>query len=468
VSLRIFNTLTKQEEEFKPIEDKKVKMYVCGVTVYDDIHMGHARSIIVFDMITRYLRYRGYDVTHLTNFTDVDDKIINRAAEMGMEPLALSKMYIEKYFLDVDALGVKRANAYPKAAENIPQIIAMIQKIMDHGFAYKSEDGSVYFSVDKVKDYGRLTGQRLEDMQAGARVEVNELKRNPYDFALWKAAKPGEIFWDSPWGKGRPGWHIECSAMCTEYLGETIDIHGGGNDLMFPHHENEILQSEAANGRPLANYWVHNGMLQVQDAKMSKSLKNFFSVREVLTKHSKEELRFYVLSAHYRGPQVYSEAALEEASASLKRLHNVYHELLSAQKRAQGSDDAKELVDIFRAKFIEAMDQDFNTRAAISELFEAVREINKLLSDGRLSGEGAKNILGVLKEMDSVFAILPAEQSSSEDRSGEIIDILIEVRNELRKRKQYDLADKIRDLLKEKGVELQDTAEGVKWKRTGN
>jgi len=443
-------------------------MYVCGVTVYDDIHMGHARSIIVFDMITRYLRYRGYDVTHLTNFTDVDDKIINRAAEMGMEPLALSKMYIEKYFLDVDALGVKRANAYPKASENIPQIIAMIQKIMDHGFAYKSEDGSVYFSVDKVKDYGRLTGQRLEDMQAGARVEVNELKRNPYDFALWKAAKPGEIFWDSPWGKGRPGWHIECSAMCTEYLGETIDIHGGGNDLMFPHHENEILQSEAANGRPLANYWVHNGMLQVQDAKMSKSLKNFFSVRDVLTKHSKEELRFYVLSAHYRGPQVYSEAALEEASASLKRLHNVYHELLSAQKRAQGSDDAKELVDIFRAKFIEAMDQDFNTRAAISELFEAVREINKLLSDGRLSGEGAKNILGVLKEMDSVFAILPAEQSSSEDRSGEIIDILIEVRNELRKRKQYDLADKIRDLLKEKGVELQDTAEGVKWKRTGN
>lgn len=468
MSLRIFNTLTKQEEDFKPIEDKKVKMYVCGVTVYDDIHMGHARSIIVFDMITRYLRYRGYDVTHLTNFTDVDDKIINRAAEMGMEPLALSRMYIEKYFQDVDALGVKRANGYPKASENIPQIITMIQRIMDHGFAYKSEDGSVYFSVDKVKDYGRLTGQKLEDMQAGARVEVNELKRNPYDFALWKAAKPGEIFWDSPWGKGRPGWHIECSAMCTEYLGETIDIHGGGNDLMFPHHENEILQSEAANGKPLAKYWVHNGMLQVQDAKMSKSLKNFFSVRDVLAKHSKEELRFYVLSAHYRGPQVYSEAALEEASASLKRLHNAYHELLSAQRTARGSDDAKELVDGFRSKFIEAMDQDFNTRAAISELFEAVREINKLLADGRLSSEGARSILGVLKEMDSVFAILPAEQASAEDRSGDMIDILIEVRNELRKRKQYDLADKIRERLKEKGVELQDTAEGVKWKRTGN
>jgi len=282
LALRIFNTLTKREEDFVPIHDRKVKMYVCGVTVYDDIHMGHARSIIVFDMIARYLRSRGYEVTHLTNFTDVDDKIINRAAEMGMEPLALSKMYIDRYFQDIESLGVHRADGYPKASENIPQIIAMVQKIIDHGFAYKSEDGSVYFSVDKVEDYGRLTGQKLEDMQAGARVEVNELKRNPYDFALWKAAKPGEISWDSPWGKGRPGWHIECSAMCTEYLGETIDIHGGGNDLIFPHHENEILQSEAANCKPLAKYWIHNGMLQVQDAKMSKSLKNFFAVKDVM------------------------------------------------------------------------------------------------------------------------------------------------------------------------------------------
>lgn len=467
MALRIFNTLTKREEEFVPINDRKVKMYVCGVTVYDDIHMGHARSIIVFDMIARYLRYRGYEVTHLTNFTDVDDKIINRAAEMGMDPLALSKMYIDRYFQDIESLGVHRADGYPKASENIPQIIAMIQEIMDHGFAYQSEDGSVYFSVDKVEDYGRLTGQKLEDMQAGARIEVNELKRNPYDFALWKAAKPGEISWDSPWGKGRPGWHIECSAMCTEYLGETIDIHGGGNDLIFPHHENEILQSEAANCKPLAKYWVHNGMLMVQDAKMAKSQKNFFAVKDVRAKHSKEEIRFYVLSAHYRGPQVYSEAALEEAAASLRRLHNAYYELKDAATNAKGTNDAADLAARFRERFVEAMDQDFNTRAAISEVFELVRETNRLLASGELSAQGAKNILDVLGEMDSIFGILPSEEAATADRSGEIIEILIEVRNELRKRKQYDLADKIRDRLKEKGVELQDTAEGVKWKRTG-
>ncbi|MDW5563515.1 MAG: cysteine--tRNA ligase [Methanomassiliicoccus sp.] len=468
MALRIFNTLTKREEEFVPIDDRNVKMYVCGVTVYDDIHMGHARSIIVFDMIARYLRSRGYEVTHLTNFTDVDDKIINRAAEMGMEPLALSKMYIERYFRDVDALGVRRADGYPKASENIDQIINMTQRIIDHGFAYKSEDGSVYFAVDKVEDYGRLTGQKLEDMQAGARVEVNELKRNPYDFALWKAAKPGEIAWDSPWGKGRPGWHIECSAMCTEYLGETIDIHGGGNDLIFPHHENEILQSEAANCKPLARYWIHNGMLQVQDAKMSKSLKNFFAVKDVLAKHTKEEIRFYVLSAHYRGPQVYSEAALEEAAASLRRLHNTYHELKAAAGSAKGNNDATDLAARFRQRFVEAMDQDFNTRAAMSEVFELVRETNRLLGSGELSAQGAHEVLGALEEMDKVFAILPTVEAATEDRSGEVIDILIEVRNELRKRKQYDLADRIRDRLKEKGVELQDTAEGVRWKRTGN
>lgn len=468
LALRIFNTLTKREEDFVPIHDRKVKMYVCGVTVYDDIHMGHARSIIVFDMIARYLRYRGYEVTHLTNFTDVDDKIINRAAEMGMEPLALSKMYIDRYFQDIESLGVHRADGYPKASENIPQIIAMTQKIMGHGFAYQSEDGSVYFSVDKIEDYGRLTGQKLEDMQAGARVEVNELKRNPYDFALWKAAKPGEISWDSPWGRGRPGWHIECSAMCTEYLGETIDIHGGGNDLIFPHHENEILQSEAANCKPLAKYWVHNGMLQVQDAKMSKSLKNFFAVKDVMAEHTKEEIRFYVLSAHYRGPQVYSEAALNEAAASLRRLHNTYHELRAAAARARGTNDGSEMVARFRERFVEAMDLDFNTRAAISELFELVRETNRLLANGDLSATGVKSILGALEEMDSIFGILPTVEASTADRSGEIIDILIEVRNELRKRKQYDLADRIRDKLKEKGVELQDTAEGVKWKRTGN
>ncbi len=463
VALKIFNTLSKQEEEFVPIEGNKVKMYVCGVTVYDDIHMGHARSIIVFDMIDKYLRYRGYDVTHLTNFTDVDDKIINRAAETGMDPLQLSRNYIDRYLEDVDRLGVRRADAYPKASENIQQIISMIEKIIANGYGYAAEDGSVYFSVEAVSDYGRLTGQKLEDMQAGARVDVNEAKRNPYDFALWKAAKPGEISWSSPWGEGRPGWHIECSAMCTEYLGETIDIHGGGNDLIFPHHENEILQSEAANKKPLARYWIHNGMLQVQDAKMSKSLKNFFTLRDVMEKYSKEEIRFYVLSAHYRGPQVYSEAALDEAAASLKRITNLVRELRNPAGKLSGSNDAEDIASNFREKFIESMDQDFNSRAAISEIFELVREANRLLSSGELSSKGAENILSAFSEMDSVFGILP--ESKTEDDSEDLIQILIDVRNDLRKLKQYALADSIRDRLKECGIELQDSAEGVKWIR---
>lgn len=463
MALRIFNTLSKQEEEFVPINGNQVKMYVCGVTVYDDIHMGHARSIIVFDMIDRYLRYRGYEVTHLTNFTDVDDKIINRAAEAGIDPLELSKNYIERYLEDVDRLGVRRADAYPKASENITQIIKMIEKIIANGYGYAAADGSVYFSVEAVDNYGRLTGQKLEDMQAGARIDVNEAKRNPYDFALWKAAKPGEISWESPWGPGRPGWHIECSAMCTEYLGETIDIHGGGNDLIFPHHENEILQSEAANQKPLAKYWLHNGMLQVQDAKMSKSLKNFFTLRDILAKYSKEEIRFYVLSAHYRGPQVYSEAALDEAAASLKRISNTVRELRNAVGKLNGSNDATELAADFRQKFIAAMDQDFNSRAALSELFELVREINRLLSANELSNQGAENILTVLNEMDSVFGILP--EVKTQDDTAELVQLLIDVRNELRKAKQYALADAIRDRLKAQGIELQDTAEGVKWIR---
>ena len=465
MTLRIYNTLSKKEEEFVPLDDRKVLMYVCGVTVYDDMHMGHARSAIVFDMIARYLRFRGYDVKHVTNFTDVDDKIINRAAERGVEPLELSAMYIERYFEDIDRLGVRRADAYPKASESIDDIVAMIQKIIDNGYGYRSEDGSVYFSVEKVEDYGRLTGQRLEDMQAGARVEVNEMKRHPYDFALWKAAKPGEISWDSPWGKGRPGWHIECSAMCTRHLGETIDIHGGGNDLIFPHHEDEILQSEAANGKPLSLYWVHHGMLQVEGAKMAKSASNFFSVRDVLKSHTGEEIRFYFLSAHYRGPQVYSPAALEEASASLRRLHNTYSELQAAIDTAKGDHDASAEVEAFRKAFIEAMDADLNSRAAISALFELVREVNKLLSDGRLSRQGAENVLAVMDELDQVFGILPHEAADAADRSGELVELLIEVRNELRARKLYDLADKVRDGLKARGIEVQDTAEGVKWKR---
>ncbi len=464
MTLRVYNSLTNKEEELVPIEDKKIKMYVCGVTVYDDIHMGHARSIIVFDMISRYLKFKGYEVTFATNFTDVDDKIINRANELGMEPLDLSKQYINRYFNEIEALGVKKADIYPKASENIGPIIEMVKDIIDQGMAYES-GGSVYFDVEKVADYGKLSGQSREDMISGVRIEPDENKRNPMDFALWKAAKPGEISWDSPWGPGRPGWHIECSAMAKKYLGDTIDIHGGGNDLVFPHHENEILQSEAANGKPLAHYWLHNGMLQVADAKMSKSLKNFFTVKDILKQFSKEDIRFYLLNTHYRGPLVYSEEALKEAAASLSRLQNTYASLQDAAKNASGGEDALEITKKAQEDFISYMDQDFNTRAALSVLFDLSREANRLLAEGKLSKQGASNILQVFEEVNSIFGILKQKEEGHEV-SGEIIQILLDVRAELRKRKQYDLADEIRKRLAAAGIEVQDTTEGARWKWT--
>jgi len=464
MALQVYNTLTKRKEEFKPIDDKKVKMYVCGVTVYGDIHMGHARHIVVFDMIVRYLRYRGYHVTHVTNFTDVDDKIINRANELGVPPLQLSRTYIDRYFSEIEMLGVKRADVYPKASEFIPQIVDMVKKIEAAGYVYQAGDGSVYFSMDKVENYGKLSGMKMEELIAGARVGVDESKRNPMDFALWKAAKPGEISWPSPWGPGRPGWHIECSAMCMNLLGETIDIHGGGNDLIFPHHENEIAQSWSVTHKPLANYWIHNGMLQIQEEKMSKSLKNFFTVRQILDDFTREDIRFFILNTHYRGPLNFSEVAMEEAAASLKRLSNTYSALKIVVETAGGSNDAVELVEKARQGFIESMDDDFNTRAAISSMFDLARETNRLLAEGGLSGKGAANIVGFFEEVDQVLGILPAKEERT-DVSSEMIQILVEVRQELRKRKLFDLADIIRDRLLQKGIELEDTAEGVKWKR---
>jgi cysteinyl-tRNA synthetase len=464
MALQLYNTLTKRKEEFKPIDDRKVKMYVCGVTVYGDIHMGHARHIVVFDMIVRYLRYRGYHVTHVTNFTDVDDKIINRANELGVPPLQLSRTYIDRYFSEIEMLGVKRADVYPKASEFIPQIVDMVKKIEAAGYVYQAGDGSVYFSMDKVENYGKLSGMKMEELIAGARVGVDESKRNPMDFALWKAAKPGEISWPSPWGPGRPGWHIECSAMCMNLLGETIDIHGGGNDLIFPHHENEILQSWSVTHKPLANYWIHNGMLQIQEEKMSKSLKNFFTVRQILGDFTREDIRFFILNTHYRGPLNFSEVAMEEAAASLKRLSNTYSALKRVVETAGGSNDAVELVEKARQGFIESMDDDFNTRAAISSMFDLVRETNRLLAEGGLSGKGVTNIVGFFEDVDQVLGILPAKEERM-DVSSEMIQILVEVRQELRKRKLFDLADIIRDRLLQKGIELEDTAEGVKWKR---
>jgi cysteinyl-tRNA synthetase len=461
LTLHIYNTMAKAKQEFRSIEDKKVRMYVCGVTVYDDVHMGHARFMVVFDMVSRYLRYKGYDVIMAMNFTDVDDKIIKRANEENVDALVVSRRCIEGFFRDSDALRVRRATFYPKASETIPEIITMVEDIIKAGFGYVTPDGSVYFDVTKVKDYGKLSGNKLDEMISGARIEVDEIKRSPVDFCLWKAAKPGEISWDSPWGKGRPGWHIECSAMVRKLLGETIDIHGGGNDLIFPHHENEILQSESVTNKPLANYWMHNGMLQVADAKMSKSLKNFFSAKDVLFKFRPEEVRFYLLNTHYRGPLVYSEGALAEAASSLKRLHTSYGSLKGY--KGDGNNNALGIVATAREGFLAEMDDDLNSRGALSYLFDLAREANRLMDSGELSAAGAADIITMFEEMDSIFDILPL-QKEGDDKLDDVMALLIDMRKELRKRKAYDLSDMIRDRLAEAGIKIEDTADGAKWK----
>lgn len=472
----IHNTLTNSKEEFVTIEPGKVRMYVCGVTVYDDIHMGHARSMIVFDTVARYLRYLGYEVTHVTNFTDVDDKIITRAAKEGIEPLDLSKRYIDRYFEDAAKLGINRADIYPQASECIPDIIAMVQKIIDNGFAYVTSDGSVYFSVDKVEDYGRLTNQKLENMSNQGRQVLNdEEKRNPMDFAVWKAAKPGECSWDSPWGKGRPGWHIECSAMIDKYLGEQIDIHGGGNDLIFPHHENEILQTEAVTGKPLSNYWMHNGMLQVKghgmskEEKMSKSLGNFFTVKDVAEKFDTQTIRFYFLNTHYMSPLVYGEDMLEEARNANARIVNNYRELVSYVRNApEGdaeADDCCDLIEGYRQAFRDAMDDDFNTRQAIEVLFQMVRATNKAMAEKTLSKKAAERHIALIDEFNGILNIIPSDEGADDETLDDVLNILIDLRGELRKKKMYDLADMIRDRLKESGIALEDSSDGAKWKK---
>ena len=461
----IHNTLTNKKEEFVSIEPGKVKMYVCGVTVYDDIHMGHARSMIVFDMVAKYLRYTGYDVTHVTNFTDVDDKIINRANEEGIDALELSARYIQKYFEDAKSLGISKANIYPKASESMGDIIQMVQDIIDAGYGYVTKDGSVYFSVKKVKNYGRLRKQKLEDMESSGRITLDDQKKDPMDFAIWKTAKEGEISWKSPWGQGRPGWHIECSAMIKRHLGDRIDIHGGGNDLIFPHHENEILQTEAVTSEPLSNYWMHNGMLQVKDQKMSKSLGNFFRVRDVAAKYDTETIRFYFLNTHYRGPLVYGEEALEEAVAGLKRLWNNYNELKAYVKNApEGKEDFCDLLDRSRYEFKEFMNDDFNTRGAIGVIFQMVRDTNKAMADRTLTKKAAERVISLMEEFDTILGILPSADDG-DDVTDSVMQILIKVRKELRSKKMFDIADMIRDDLAKAGIVLEDSADGAKWKK---
>ncbi|MFY9605605.1 MAG: cysteine--tRNA ligase [Thermoplasmata archaeon] len=463
MALVLYNTLTRKKEPFEPLQKGKVGIYVCGVTVYDQSHLGHAKSAINFDVIVRYLRHKGYEVKHVTNFTDVDDKIIKRANELGVEPLKLSQNMIDEYFRDMDALKIRRASIYPRASETMLDIIQMVKGLIDKGYAYESQ-GSVYFSVGKAKVYGKLSGQSLDQMEAGARVEAGEDKRDPMDFALWKAAKPGEISWDSPWGKGRPGWHIECSAMCLKHIGKTIDIHGGGTELVFPHHENEILQSEAYNDAPFVRYWVHNGLLTLDQEKMSKSLKNFFLVKDILEKFSPEVVRFYILNASYRQPLDYTEKSLAESGKALERLQNTYDALKAVAKSASGDDDAQELCVRCWKQFEERMDDDISTREAIAVMYDLSREANKLLSERRLSKKGIDNLVKVFRDFNDLVDVMRTEKTA-ESAGDTKIDKLVAAREDARKRRDFAEADRIRKELAEMDIEIQDTKDGAVWKR---
>ncbi len=460
--MRIYNTLTRKKEEFKPIEEGKARIYVCGPTVYNYFHIGNARPFVVFDTLRKYLEYRGYKVKFVQNFTDVDDKIINKAREEGVTAPEISEKYIAEYFKDAAALNVKKADVHPKVSEHIPEIIDFVSTLIDRGYAYEV-NGDVYFSTRKFKGYGKLSKQNIEDLEAGARIAVGEIKEDPLDFALWKAQKEeDEIAWDCPWGKGRPGWHIECSAMAKKHLGDTIDIHAGGQDLQFPHHENEIAQSECCNGVPFANYWMHNGYITIDNEKMSKSKGNFFTVRDILEDYSGEVIRFFLLSGHYRNPINFSDALMEQAKAGLARMENAKENLkhLIANSGEEMTDDEKAALDgydKYREEFIAAMDDDLNTADAISAIFELVTAINTAVKDGA-SREFAQKSLDTLMELATVVGLL---QQDADDEIDDEIQKLVDERQEARKARNFARADEIRDMLKERGITLKDTPQGV-------
>lgn len=464
--MKVYNTLTRAKEEFVPLEEGKVKMYVCGPTVYNYIHIGNARPFIIFDTLRRYLEYRGYDVTYVQNFTDVDDKIINRSHEEGISPEEVATKYIKEYFVDCDGLGIKRANVHPQVTDNIQQIIDFIKELEDKGYAYVV-NGDVYFDTNKFEGYGKLSGQKQEDLEAGARIEVNDQKRHPMDFVLWKAKKEGEPGWESPWGEGRPGWHIECSVMSKRYLGETIDIHAGGQDLTFPHHENEIAQSEARSGKTFSKYWMHNGYININDEKMSKSKGNFFTVRDISKLYDLEIVRFFMLSAHYRNPVNFSDEMLNQAKAGLERLYNTKEKLeftLSNLTESSLTEKEVELVkelDNFRQRFIDAMDDDVNTADAISIIFELAKLINSNV-DENSSLELAKKCLDEFNELTGVLNIVNKKKDTVLDKD---IEELIQKRTDAKKNKEFQLADDIRQQLLDMGIVLEDTRQGVKWKR---
>ena len=454
--LKIYNSLTRTKQEFKTITPGKIGMYVCGVTVYDLCHIGHARTFVNFDVIVRYLRYAGFEVKYVRNITDIDDKIIKRANERGISAHDLAEQFIVEMHKDFDALNIKRPDIEPKATDNITEIVNFVQKLIDNQHAYVAENGDVLFDINSFKEYGKLSGQKLDELQAGARIEVEKTKHNPLDFVLWKMSKPGEPSWESPWGAGRPGWHIECSAMNNKYLGKEFDIHGGGSDLIFPHHENEIAQSCCANKTPYVHYWMHSGMVMINEEKMSKSLNNFFTIRDVLETYDAETIRFFLLSGQYRSPLNYSQENLDKARAALNRLYTTLRDTQAVEP------DSTE--DEYTAKFKEYMDDDFNTPGAISVLFDLAKQINKE------SGQTAQKLAGRLKQLASVLGILEQDPNKflttgAKDDDVEQIEALIKQRNEARKQKNWALADEARDKLKQMHIELEDGPQGTVWHR---
>ncbi len=479
MAIKVYNTLTKQKEDFVPINEGKANIYVCGVTPYNHPHVGNARPFVTWDVIRRFLEHEGYDVTHVQNFTDIDDKIINTANKEGVQWFDVCNRYIDSYYEVMDKLNVKRAHVYPRVSEHIEDIIQTVQTLIDRGYAYEVE-GDVYYSVEKFEHYGELSGRNLEDMMAGARVDVDDRKRNPMDFALWKAAKPGEPAWACPWGEGRPGWHIECSTMSMKYLGESFDFHGGGSDLIFPHHENEIAQSEGCTGcHPFVHYWLHNGFITVNEEKMSKSLGNFFMVIDILEHFDPETLRFFIVSTHYRSPLDFSDARLQEAQKSLGRLRNSQETLrvLSTMMSAgptEASLDLRAKVAEMRNDFLEAMRDDFNTALAISYMFALGKEINiyhKEVTEAGAKPDGKLVAMmnALFSEMCSIIGVLEntaaAPVEAGDNKEAELIEMVIAMRQEARAAKNYAQADALRNQLTAMGIILEDTPQGVKWKK---
>jgi len=470
--LMVYNTLTKRKEPFHPLRPGEVRIYVCGPTVYDYIHIGNARSFVAFDVVRRYLEYKGFKVKFVSNITDVDDKTIRRAKELNITLQQLGELYTEAYFEDLKALRVRKADVNPRATQHIGEMIALIEKLIEKGYAYVVE-GNVYYDVTKFPEYGKLSGVKVESLIKGARVEVDPNKRNPADFALWKSRKPGEPFWYSPWGPGRPGWHIECSVMSSIYLGETFDIHAGGKDLIFPHHENEIAQSEAASGKPLARYWLHNEWLTINGEKMSKSLGNYITVREAVSKYGAQTLRMFLISAHYRSPIDFNERTIEQARRNLEKIRSsiqAFRRLRELETQVEGEKELLAHVEDLRRRFEEAMDDDFNTPKALAAIFDFISELNEFTGSREgVSRETKGRVLKVIEELlDGVLGIeTKVEEKEVQGLSPKLVELILEVRNVLRRRRDYETADFIRSKLEELGFVIEDSASGTKWKFKG-